>query len=76
MKLKAKIVPIDNCFPLLMDDEVCGTATMMDGEVLPAVLKRTDGHVEWLTPEGERLNRIVKFFEYDQFGQDETESES
>lgn len=65
MKVKAVVVSMSNCSPLLMDDEVPGTATLGDGTTVKAVLSRKQGHVEYLTPEGGPLNLIVKFFDYD-----------
>jgi hypothetical protein len=65
LKIKAVVVPIANCSPLLMDDEVRGTATLGDGSQLPAILSRKKGMVDYLTTEGEPLNRIVKFFDYE-----------
>jgi hypothetical protein len=63
--VKAVIVPIANCSPLLLDDEVPGTATLGDGSQVPAILSRKKGMVDYLTPKGEPLNLIVKFFDYD-----------
>lgn len=84
-KLKVKVKHIDRCRPLFMNDEIVGLAIMNDGEEIPAILKRTDGDVEYLTLERQPLNRIVKFFDYDMpamdegsmsFEDDETEGEN
>lgn len=65
MKIKAVVVPMANCSPLLLDDEIPGTATLGDGSEIKAILSRKKGMVEYLTPEREPLNLIVKFFDYD-----------
>lgn len=65
MRIKAKVKQFDKCAPLILPvEEIPGRATLGDGEVIPAVLHRDNGFVEYKTPKGEPLG-IVRFFDYD-----------